>query len=129
MGWYDHSFLGEDREVNQALWHQLTNDSKIKGFEELYYDDMHKEDIKKLERIYQKIDVMITHTCPFLVENGEPFYHFNGEKYLKDGMMKAWIYGHIHTSEFNKRNGVNLIVNALGRKNENRMIEPCQIEV
>jgi len=129
MGWYDDSFLGEDREVNQALWHQLTNDSKIKGFEDLYYDDMHKIEIEKLERMYQKIDVMVTHTCPFLVQGGEPFYHFNGDKYLKDGTMKTWIYGHIHTSAFAKKYNVNVVANALGRKSEKRKIEPCQIEV
>lgn len=70
--------FSEDREVNQALWYQLTNDSKIKGFEDLYYD-MHKIDIEKLERMYQRIDVMVTHTCPFLAQEGEPFYYFNGD--------------------------------------------------
>lgn len=129
MGWYGNAYLSDEREANQALWHQLTNDSKIKGFEDLYFDDMHKADLQKLELMYQKVDVMITHICPFLVHDGEPFYHFDGEKYLKDGSMKVWIYGHTHKGASDIRYNVNLVTNALGRKSEKRKIKPFQVEV
>ena len=129
MGWYGSAYLSNDREANQARWHQLSNDSKIKGFEDVYFDDMHKADLQKLEQMYQKVDVMITHTCPFLAYDGEPFYHFDGEKYLKDGSMKVWIYGHTHKDASDIRYNVNLVTNALGRKSEKRKIKPFQVEV
>lgn len=129
MGWYGSAYLSNDREANQARWHQLSNDSKIKGFEDVYFDDMHKADLLKLEQMYKKVDVMITHTCPFLAHDGEPFYHFDGEKYLKDGSMEVWVYGHTHKSVSDTSYNVNLVTNALGRKSEKRKIKPFQVEV
>ena len=70
---------------------------------------------------------MITHTCPVVdekifeqmygnCEDYRAFYCFNGEKYLENGTMKNWIFGHTHKRFTENRFGVNLICNPMGRK-------------
>lgn len=41
-------------------------------------------------------------------------FSFDGEKYLKDGTMKYWIFGHTHEEMDYKEHNVRCICNPLG---------------
>jgi len=133
--WYDGQYLlknlnprgtysmGRSRE----LWHYTMNDAYyvfgIKRFDEIW--DIERP---KIEAVYQKCDVMITHVSPSIVpEHTHPnyqkddttsFFTFDGEKYVKNTTAKVWIYGHTHTPNAYEWHGVQLICNQLGYPGE-----------
>ena len=72
-----------------------------------YYKDPFFEENKKINKIYQNVDILITHISPvchpsFVIEQfrndpASSFFSFNGEKYIKNTSAKHWIFGHIHS--------------------------------
>jgi predicted phosphodiesterase len=143
-GWYDGSLYEGDDDETDAFWYVWMNDCRIKPFgNTLRYDTLHKLDLPKIEALYQSCDVMITHTCPIASERifekmyGEfhplrAFYCFDGEKYLKDGTMKYWVFGHTHVAYEEEYFGKKIICNAMGRptrRTPNPKISSKQIEI
>lgn len=71
-----------------------------------YYDSIYKLELPKIEAVYKKCDVMITHVNPsYLHEHIAPsykndennmFFTFDGHRFMKDGSMKYWVFGHTH---------------------------------
>ena len=66
--WYDDSYVKKyfkqfDVNYVNLLWKQYINDSRlIYGINN--FDTIYKIEMKKLEKIYQNCDVMITHVNP-----------------------------------------------------------------
>lgn len=110
--WYDDGYLNVNypneefsiKSINQ-MWSNCTPDSKfIVGIEN--FNDIFEIEKFKIESIYKDCDVMITHINPsaknenvnvrFQNSPSNTFFTFDGEKYLKNGNMKYWIFGHTH---------------------------------
>ncbi len=112
MGWYSNAYLKEyfpldeiDKNNINKLWTNLNNDSQLMyGIKN--YDDLYKIEYPKLEAVYKKCDVMVTHINPsfkhehinkaYHNEKSNTFFTFDGHKLLEDGSMKYWVYGHTH---------------------------------
>lgn len=133
-GWYDDGFLKVNypneefpiKSTNQ-MWTNCTPDSKfIFGIEN--FDDIFKIEKEKIETVYKKCDVMITHINPSAKKEyinikyqnnpSSTFFCFDGEKYLKNGSMKYWIFGHNHDKIEYLEHNVKCICNPLGYSNE-----------
>ncbi len=133
--WYDGRYIKEhfgdkcsmwnipkdDYYINQ-LWKNSLNDSNyIYGMKWQEYAEQEKE---KIEKIYKDVDVMVTHVNPSIIkehtssfyreEETTGFFTFDGSKYLKDGSMKYWIFGHTHTKAEFEANGIKCICNPMG---------------
>ena len=90
------------------------------------YAEQEKE---KIERVYKDVDVMVTHINPsidkeyinksYREEDTAAFFTFDGLKYLTEGSMKYWIYGHTHLETEHQINGVKCICNPMGYPSEN----------
>ncbi len=110
MGWYDDAYLkyyysSFSQKSNNAMWNNISMDSEyIVGVDN--YDDLHKIEYPKLQKVYKNCDVMISHINPSYLhehinsayhnEQGNTFFTFDGHDLLKNGNMKYWIYGHTH---------------------------------
>lgn len=131
-GWYDgkytkkHFYKRSDKYLD-TLWNNTMADSHyIEGMDWLDYSKKEKE---KIEKIYQDIDVMVTHINPsinkehtshsFREEQSTGFFTFDGSRYLENGSMKYWIYGHTHTEMEYEVFGVKCICNPMGYPGEN----------
>ena len=55
------------------------------------------------------------------------FFTFDGSKYLKEGSMKYWIFGHTHDQTEFEMEGVKCICNPMGYPSENNYGELTQI--
>lgn len=111
----------------QSLWKHTMNDAhymlNIKRFDELW--EIEKP---KIETIYQQCDVMITHVMPsinpehvdkmYRSDKATGYFTFDGQKYLKETTAHTWIYGHSHSNQDVQINGVRMIANQLGYRNE-----------
>jgi hypothetical protein len=128
--WYDGSFayhyakhfVMDEMTINN-LWKSFMPDAKaIKGIQD--YKTIFNKEINKIDKIYDKIDIMITHVNPsFLKENLSPryrhfetnaFWGFNGHRFLMDGNIKYWFFGHTHEDIEYKKNGVSILANPVG---------------
>ncbi|MDD2356469.1 MAG: metallophosphoesterase [Thiovulaceae bacterium] len=126
MGWYSSAFsrtyfpLAGIEGMN-GMWKVLMPEGKqFKGIKN--FDDPYKIELPKIEAVYQKCDVMITHINPsFLAEHisqeyrnnrSTTFYCFNGHEFLKNTTAKHWIFGHTHSSYSYEFEGVQCHVNA-----------------
>jgi predicted phosphodiesterase len=145
--WYDGQYLlknlnprgtysmGRSRE----LWHYTMNDAAyifgIQRFDEIW--DIEKP---KIEAVYQKCDVMITHVSPSIIPEHIPdihfrrddatsFFTFDGEEYVKNTTAKVWIYGHTHTPNDYEWHGVRLIANQLGYPGEIKNVREKRINI
>lgn len=130
--WYDGSYIKKyfpqfDTNQINILWKQNINDSRlIKGISK--FDDITKLEIPKLQNIYKKCDVMITHVNPSHNEkhinekyHGSPintFFTFDGGKYYKNGSMKYWVFGHTHDAIEYEMEDVKFLCNPLGYPTE-----------
>jgi len=108
--WYDDSYTKAyfpelSKNDTRALWKKNLNDSRlIYGIN--HFDDITAIEMEKLEKIYQKCDVMITHVNPsYKEEHIAPQYHhspintfftFDGSPFYQKGSMKFWVFGHTH---------------------------------
>lgn len=133
-GWYDGSysyqyakhFVMDEMTINN-LWKEYMPDSKaIKGIKD--YKTIFNIENKKIDKIYDKVEIMMTHVNPsFLKEHlsqryktfeSNAFYAFNGHRYLKDGNIKYWLFGHTHDFTEYIFKGVNVKSNPCGYNNE-----------
>ena len=146
--WYDDGFLkvnypNEDfpiKSTNQ-MWINCTPDFKfIVGAEK--FDDIFEIEKPKIESVFKLCDVMITHINPsakkdninikFQNNPSSTFFCFDGEKYLQNGNMKYWIFGHTHEELEYEEYNVKCICNPVGYYNESgngQWIKIKQIEV
>ena len=131
-GWYSNAYMKEyfpnksDKFV-LSVWKHTINDyyntSKIEDFMEMY-----KIEERKIEKVYQKCDVMITHINPsykhehinkaYYNDEVNTFFTFYGHKYLKNGTMKYWVFGHTHDAIEYEIEDVQFLCNPLGYPNE-----------
>jgi len=141
--WYDGSYYsnlyrGYNSSI-QTIWKSRMNDSKyIKGCCD-YFSDLWSEERLKLELIYKKCDVMITHMSPsslyqyamkeYRDDYIYSFYCFDGSKYIQDGSMKYWVYGHTHEIKSFRIGDVELHCNAIGYSDENRCFKIDSFEI
>ena len=99
------------------------------------------EEKKKLHRIYQNVDVMITHINPSIEKEHTDkkyrdldttgYFTFDGEEFLKNGSMKYWIFGHTHDRTVYEKYGVKCLCNPMGYPNESmngNALRPMRIE-
>ncbi len=110
--WYNDGYLKRQyqekdfsEESINTSWNNCMNDAKyilgINKFNDIWYIEK-----SKIEAVYDQCDVMITHISPsckdehfssrFQSSFSNTFFSFEGEKYLKNGSMKYWIFGHTH---------------------------------
>lgn len=119
--------LADNHKAINEIWKGgLYDYEKMFGVEN--YDDIYNIELVKIEAVYKKCDVMITHVNPsFLHEHMAPsyindklntFFTFNGHKFMQDGSMKYWIFGHTHDRLEYSHNGVTCICNPFGYPTE-----------
>lgn len=129
--WYDGSYIKkhfnrtDDTWINQLWKHSLNDANYILG---VTWQDLWQQEKEKIEKIYQEVDIMITHVNPSIAKKHTDrkyqeelttgFFCFDGEKYLKQGSMKYWIYGHTHDAMEYELHGVKCICNPLGYPGE-----------
>jgi len=109
-GWYDGSYVPKywkNQPIpDRFMWKQCMGDDArfIRGVE--HYTLLFEIEKSKIEKVYKECDVMITHVNPsnlnrhlspkYLKQQSNGFFCFDGEKYLKEGSMKYWVFGHTH---------------------------------
>lgn len=112
---------------NNEMWKRTMYDAKMM-FGINQYNQLYKEEILKIEKVYQDCDVMITHVNPsYLKEHISPkyqnnitstFFCFDGHKFLEGGTMKYWVFGHTHDAIEYEYRGVQCVCNPLGYPSE-----------
>lgn len=130
---YDNSYIKQyfpafdDDSLINTMWKNDLNDYRMMGNIKSYMEIYHLE-IEKLKKVYNKCDVMITHVNPSHLDEHIPpeyfndrintFFTFDGHKYMKDGSMKYWIFGHTHNRLEYSLHGVQCICNPFGYPRE-----------
>jgi|GEM_PF-455632 len=133
-GWYNDGYFERQypaeafsRKSTNVMWRNIMNDANfIYGVEN--FDDIFQIERPKIEKVFKECDVMITHINPsaknehinirFQNNPSNVFFCFEGEKYLKNGNMKYWIFGHTHEELEYIEHNVHCICNPLGYFNE-----------
>lgn len=125
--WYDgsyyHTFRSTYGKDIVEYWKRTMNDArKIYGIDDFY--DLLSLEKEKLEAIYQKCDVLVTHVSPSIDEDNlssykqgdkiTAFYTFEGKKFLENTSATHWIFGHMHFAKHYEKFGVKCISSALG---------------
>lgn len=132
--WYNNGYMKYHypytshalKSVNE-MWRKLLNCPKyLVGVEN--YDDIWKIEEKKIEDVYKKCDVMVTHVNPCIKDEYIPlkyrknqvntFFTFSGEKYLHEGSMKYWVFGHTHDVVEFEEGEVKCLCNPVGYSHE-----------
>jgi len=137
MGWYDGTYIMKyfnmfytqsaekiNRNWQNLMSHDRKNISHITNFTTLL-----KQEIPKIESIYKKSDVIVTHINPSnLKEHQNPeyintystgFFCFDGLEFLKNTTAKFWIFGHTHRKVDYEYNNIKVLSNPLGYPDEN----------
>ena len=71
-----HYFSSKDKNYINKLWQQTSNDyNYIKGIKN--FDDIYNIELPKLQAVYNKCDIMITHVNPSYKENHIPKQYHN----------------------------------------------------
>ena len=133
-GWYNDGYFFRQyptetftRKSTNVMWRNIMNDAEfIYGVEN--FDDIFQIERPKIEKVFKECDVMITHINPsaknehininYQNNPSNVFFCFEGEKYLKNGNMKYWIFGHTHEELEYIEHNVHCICNPLGYFNE-----------
>ena len=133
-GWYNDGYFARQyttqsftRKSTNVMWKNIMNDAEfIYGVNN--FDDIYEIERPKIEGIYKECDVMITHINPsaknehininYQNNPTNVFFCFEGEKYLQNGNMKYWIFGHTHEELEYIEHNVHCICNPLGYFNE-----------
>ncbi len=128
--WYDGSYLNHYHSKQYATkeqinnkWKSSMNDARqIVGVESIY--EIFKIEKKKLENIYQKCDVLVTHVNPLIKQQHlssryedrelNAFYCFDGDHYLKETTAKYWIFGHSHGLDSFEKYNTKCLINTMG---------------
>ena len=144
-GWYDGEYIrkhfnkkseGYMNTHVSMLWQRTMADAHyIFGMDWQPYAKQEKD---KIEKIYKCVDIMITHVNPstekehtdkmYRNEDTTGYFTFDGLKYLKEGSMKYWIYGHTHTVAEHEIDGVKCICNPMGYPSESDNGERTRIK-
>jgi predicted phosphodiesterase len=146
--WYNDGYFGRQyptesfpkRSTNQQ-WKNCMNDAEyIVGVTN--FDDIFEIERPKIEKVYKECDVMITHINPsakdehisvrYQNSSSNVFFCFEGEKYLKNGSMKYWVFGHTHEEVNYIEHDVQCICHPLGYPSESgngEWVKVKQIEV
>lgn len=111
-----------DKIINDMWKNGLYDSERTYGVEN--YDDIYKLELPKIEVVYKECDVMITHVNPsHLKENMalgyredkySTFFSFDGHKFMQEGSMTYWIFGHTHDRLEYELHGVKCICNPFG---------------
>jgi metallophosphoesterase superfamily enzyme len=147
-GWYNDGYFARQyptesfpkRSTNQQWKNCMMDAEYIVGITN--FDDIFEIERPKIEKVYKECDVMITHINPsaknehisvrYQNSASNVFFCFEGEKYLKNGNMKYWVFGHTHEEvEFIEHN-VQCICQPLGYPSESgngQWVKVKQIEV
>ena len=141
-GWYSdaymkHYYPHKTKRFTIGLWkHTISDYENILGIKNFY--ELYNKEIEKIEKIYQNCDVMITHVNPSYLEDHiaeqyhgsdiNTFFTFDGHKYLKDGSIKYWVFGHTHDEIQYEFEDVKCICNPLGYPSENNYGEWCSVK-
>lgn len=114
MGWYDAKYIyhhlnphyAKDSSYINNLWKNFLDSKHIKGFDSFL--EIFEIEIKKIEKISNEANVVITHFMPSIKqelvdalyrrEDTTGFYTFDGEQFLFLDNVKAWVYGHTHST-------------------------------
>lgn len=115
--------LFNTQSIIQDMWKKGLNDERYM-YNVSHYDTVYKQELPKIEAVYEKCDVMITHVNPsylnehisskYIHDRFSTFFTFNGHKFLKNGNMKYWLFGHTHDYIEYEYYGVNCICNPFG---------------
>ena len=112
------------------------NDSRfVHAIQWQEFGEIQKE---KISSIYKDVDIMVTHINPsirkehishsYREEMSTGFFTFNGIKYIEEGSMKYWIFGHTHEKIGYEYCDVQCICNPMGYPGENGNAEWTRIE-
>lgn len=143
MGWYDGAWAKKhfkkllqvkEEDYLNKLWRQVMEDAhNILGIS--HYMEMFERELPKIEAVYQKCDIMVTHVSPsiekdhvspmYQKDEGAAYFTFDGKKYLQNGSMRYWIYGHSHIDLEYEVNGVQVLSAQLGYPRENQVMARC----
>lgn len=145
--WYDGSYA--KKHFSDSTWKIAINDAHLDDLWKLIMNDANyitnmnwieyaQKEKEKIEKIYQSVDVMITHVNPsiqkehtsqnYREEKTTGFFTFDGSEYLKKGSMKYWVYGHTHIPAEHEIDGVKCICNPMGYPAENSYGENVRIK-
>jgi len=133
--WYDGKYIKKHFHKNNnqhmdnyidTLWNKTMADAEyIHG---LNWKTYAEEETEKLENIYKDVDIMVTHINPSIEKvhteeiyrEGETtgFFTFDGEKFVQNGTMQYWIYGHTHTKSEYTLHNVQCVCNPMGYPHE-----------
>ncbi|MDF1876129.1 metallophosphoesterase [Sulfurimonas sp. SAG-AH-194-I05] len=108
---------------NNNLWKSSINDyANMGGVNQ--YNQIYKLELPKIEAVYKECDIMITHVNPsflhdhmsqyYMNQKSNTFFCFNGHRYMQDGTMKYWVFGHTHDTLEYEHEGVKCICNPFG---------------
>lgn len=134
-GWYDGEYIRKhfnkknEEYMNgyvSLLWRRTMADADyIFGMD---WQSYAKKEKNKIEKIYKDVDVMITHINPSIEkehthqnyrdEDTTGYFTFDGSRYLREGSMQYWIYGHTHVEAEHEIDGVKCICNPMGYPSE-----------
>lgn len=133
-GWYNNGYFARQyptesfstKSTNQQWMTTMYDSEMIKGISN--FDDIWHLEKPKIESIYKKCDVMITHVMPscknehfsprFQNSPGNVFFSFEGEDYLRNGSMKYWVFGHTHENIQFEEHNVKCLSNSFGYPSE-----------
>ena len=121
-------FRSEDHpKSNNLRWKHQINDYKMM-FGVNQYNHIYKLELPKIEAVYKECDVMITHVNPsylhehiapsYINDKNNMFFTFDGHRFIKDGTMKYWVFGHTHNQLEYELYGVKCICNPFGYPDE-----------
>ena len=146
--WYDGEYIKQNFDEICSIWNVRKDDYYINQLWENSLNDANyiynmnwqeyaQKEKEKIENIYKDVDVMITHVNPSVKKEHTSltfrdcettgFFTFDGSKYLKEGSMKYWVYGHTHERAEHDIAGVRCICNPMGYPNESGCGEWTQI--
>lgn len=119
--------LADHPKANNEMWKRLMPDYEMM-FGVNYYNEIYKIELPKIEAVHKECDVMITHVNPSFLhrhlspayknQQGNMFFSFDGHKFMEDGSMKYWVFGHTHDRLEYEHNGVKCICNPFGYPSE-----------
>lgn len=126
MGWYDGSYFMKtehiDKHLIQMRWSLSIIDAMFITIER--FDEPFEKELEKIEKIYKQVDVMITHINPlsesfaihedFKSSSLNGFFCFDGERFIREGSMNLWVFGHTHRNYEYKHGNTQCVCNALG---------------
>ena len=135
MGWYDYAHVQEyfpttTKQDLNTQWKDCNNDNRYIYSNILnHFEDMNSIEKPKLDKVFDKCDITVTHINPsyknehifdgYIGDKINSFFTSNGHKYLINGSMKYWIFGHTHDMIDYEFEGVKCICNPFGYPSEN----------